>query len=314
MASLNKHDVVIIGGGPAGLTAGIYSSRAGLDALLIEKEMVGGQIANAARVENFPGFPCGISGAELAERLERQAKNQGANIAYAEVTQLQIQGRELIVETSGGDKLSALAVIICCGMKRRKLSVPGEEELTGRGVSYCATCDGPLFSGKRVAVVGGGDVALSDTLFLAGPCSQVSVIHRRDELRAIDALQKKALAHPRVDFVLSAVVTEIYGKEKVEEIKLLNTKTREPSSLKVDGVFIAIGQDPRTEFLRGVLPLDDQGYIEVDELMKTRTPGIFAAGDIRSQSIKQAVAACGDGAVAALSAQRYILQSLDFPG
>jgi thioredoxin reductase (NADPH) len=258
-------------------------------------------------VENFPGFPEGISGLELAERLEGQARNQMVNITCAEVTLLEIQGKELIVETNGREKFSASAVIICCGTRRRKLLIPGEEELIGKGVSYCATCDGPLFSGKKVTVVGGGDVALSDALFLAGSCSQVAVIHRRDKFRATDILQKRVLAHPRMEFIFNAVATEIRGKEKVEEVELLNTKTKKPSSLRVDGVFIAVGQDPRTEFLKGALPLDDQGYIKVDDSMVTKAEGVFAAGDVRSHSIKQTIAACGDGAVAALSAQRYIL-------
>lgn len=300
-----KHQLIIVGGGPAGLTAGLYSARAGIKVVLIEKEVIGGQIANADRVDNYPGFPEGISGFELARLIHQQATNHGLETMSGEVTGLTSRYGSNIVNTTEGD-FTAQAVIIAGGSQFRKLEVPGEGEFLGKGVSYCATCDGPLFRDKAVAVVGGGDTAVTDALSLSKFASSVKVIHRRNQLRASKVLQRKAQTNPKIEFIWDSVVTEVKGKKKITDLVLKNTKNDTISLLAVDGVFVAIGLVPNTEYLRGVLPLDEGGYIITTELMETTVPGIFAAGDIRHNSAKQAIVAAGDGAVAALSAERFI--------
>ena len=300
-----KYQLIIVGGGPAGLTAGLYSARGGLKVLLIEKEVIGGQIANADRVDNYPGFPEGISGFELARLIHQQATNHGLETMSGEVTGLTSRYGSNIVNTAEGDFI-AQAVIIAGGSQFRKLEVPGEGEFLGKGVSYCATCDGPLFRDKAVAVVGGGDTAVTDALSLSKFVSSVKVIHRRNQLRASKVLQRKAQTEPKIEFIWDSVVTEVKGKEKLTDLLLKNTKNGIISLLAVDGVFVAIGLVPNTEYLRGVLPLDEGGYIITTELMETTVPGIFAAGDIRHNSVKQAIVAAGNGAVAALSAEWFI--------
>jgi len=300
-----KYQLIIVGGGPAGLTAGLYSARGGLKVLLIEKEVIGGQIVNADRVDNYPGFPEGISGFELARLIHQQATNHGLETMSGEVTGLTSRYGSNIVNTTEGDFI-AQAVIIAGGSQFRKLEVPGEGEFLGKGVSYCATCDGPLFRDKAVAVVGGGDTAVTDALSLSKFVSSVKVIHRRNQLRASKVLQRKAQTNPKIEFIWDSVVTEVKGKEKLTDLVLKNTKNGIISLLAVDGVFVAIGLVPNTEYLRGVLPLDEGGYIITTELMETTVPGIFAAGDIRHNSVKQAIVAAGNGAVAALSAEWFI--------
>jgi thioredoxin reductase (NADPH) len=300
-----KYQLIIVGGGPAGLTAGLYSARGGFKVLLIEKEVIGGQIANADRVDNYPGFPEGISGFELARLIHQQATNHGLETMSGEVTGLTSRYGSNIVNTTEGDFI-AQAVIIAGGSQFRKLEVPGEGEFLGKGVSYCATCDGPLFRDKAVAVVGGGDTAVTDALSLSKFASSVKVVHRRNQLRASKVLQRKAQTNPKIEFIWDNVVTEVKGKEKLTDLVLKNTKNDTISLLAVDGVFVAIGLVPNTEYLRGVLPLDEGGYIITTELMETTVPGIFAAGDIRHNSVKQAIVAAGNGAVAALSAERFI--------
>ena len=300
-----KYQLIIVGGGPAGLTAGLYSARGGLKVLLIEKEVIGGQIVNADRVDNYPGFPEGISGFELARLIHQQATNHGLETMSGEVTGLTSRYGSNIVNTTEGDFI-AQAVIIAGGSQFRKLEVPGEGEFLGKGVSYCATCDGPLFRDKAVAVVGGGDTAVTDALSLSKFVSSVKVIHRRNQLRASKVLQRKAQTEPKIEFIWDSVVTEVKGKEKLTDLVLKNTKNDTISLLAVDGVFVAIGLVPNTEYLRGVLPLDEGGYIITTELMETTVPGIFAAGDIRHNSVKQAIVAAGNGAVAALSAEWFI--------
>jgi len=300
-----KYQLIIVGGGPAGLTAGLYSARGGFKVLLIEKEVIGGQIANADRVDNYPGFPEGISGFELARLIHQQATNHGLETMSGEVTGLTSRYGSNIVNTAEGDFI-AQAVIIAGGSQFRKLEVPGEGEFLGKGVSYCATCDGPLFRDKAVAVVGGGDTAVTDALSLSKFVSSVKVIHRRNQLRASKVLQRKAQTEPKIEFIWDSVVTEVKGKEKLTDLVLKNTKNGIISLLAVDGVFVAIGLVPNTEYLRGVLPLDEGGYIITTELMETTVPGIFAAGDIRHNSVKQAIVAAGNGAVAALSAEWFI--------
>ncbi len=300
-----KYQLIVVGGGPAGLTAGLYSARAGFTVLLIEKEVIGGQIANAERVDNYPGFPKGISGFELVQLIQQQAMNHGLEIMSGEVTGLTSGYGNNMVSTTEGDFI-AQAVIIAGGLQFRKLEVPGENEFMGRGVSYCATCDGPLFRDKTVAVIGGGDTALTDALSLSKFASLVKVIHRRNQLRASKVLQGKARADPKIEFIWDSVVTEVKGEKKVTDLMLKNTQNGTISLLAVDGVFVAIGLIPNTEYLRGILPLDEWGYIVTTELMETTVQGIFAAGDIRHNSVKQAIAAAGDGAVAALSAEKFV--------
>lgn len=300
-----KYQLIVVGGGPAGLTAGLYSARAGFTVLLIEKEVIGGQIANADRVDNYPGFPKGISGFELVQLIQQQAMNHGLETMSGEVTGLTSGYGNNMVITTEGDFI-AQAVIIAGGLQFRKLEVPGENEFMGRGVSYCATCDGPLFRDKTVAVIGGGDTALTDALSLSKFASLVKVIHRRNQLRASKVLQGKARADPKIEFIWDSVVTEVKGEKKVTDLMLKNTQNGTISLLAVDGVFVAIGLIPNTEYLRGVLPLGEWGYIVTTELMETTVQGIFAAGDIRHNSVKQAIAAAGDGAVAALSAEKFV--------
>ena len=299
------YDVIIIGGGPAGLTAGLYTSRARLKTLLIERGIVGGKITNAELVENYPGFPDGVDGFELGQLMHQQATKYGLEFVSAEVVALETGEETRSVRTTEGE-YAARAVIIAGGSELSKLGVPGEEELVGRGVSYCATCDGPLFKDEAVAVVGGGDAAINEALFLVRFCSRVFVIHRRDRLRASRILQERAFAEPKIEFVWDTVVDEIAGDDRLRALNLRNVKTGETSALEVSAVFIYVGLRPNTDYLRGILKLDSEGLIITDEEMETGVAGIFAAGDIRHNSAKQVVTAAGDGATAALSAERFI--------
>lgn len=299
-----KYEVIIIGGGPAGLTAGLYTSRAGLKSLLIERGIFGGQLVNATLVENYPGFPQGISGLELGSLMHQQAIKYGLEVVTAETTGL-AQGQPYSVSTTEGS-LEAEAIIIAAGSEYRKLGVIGEERLAGHGVSYCATCDGFLFRDREVAVVGGGDTAITDALELSRHAKKVYVIHRRDQLRAGQVLQQRAFAQPRLEFIWSTVVEEVLGDKVVEELKLRNVKTGQQSNLKVNGVFVAVGLMPNSQQFFNILELDDAGYVITDETMVTSAPGIFAAGDIRRNSARQVAAAVGDGATAAMSAFKYI--------
>jgi thioredoxin reductase (NADPH) len=298
-----KYEVVIIGGGPAGLTAGLYTSRAGLKSILIERGMFGGQIVNAPLVENYPGFPEGISGADLGSLMHQQATKYGLETVTAEVTGLELGKPHKVVTTEGG--FEAGAVIIAAGSEYRKLGVPGEETLLGHGVSYCATCDGFFFRGKEVAVVGGGDAAITDALELAQHASKVYVIHRRDQLRAGQVLGQRASAEPKIEFIWDTVVEEIVGGQLVKALSLSNVKTKRLSTLEVAGVFVAVGLKPNSQPFAGVIKLS-KGHIVTDELMATSAKGIFAAGDIRRNSARQITSAVGDGATAALSAFSYL--------
>ena len=299
-----KYEVVIIGGGPAGLTAGLYSSRLGLKSLLLERGMFGGQIVNAPLVENYPGFPQGISGADLGLLMHQQATKYGLETVTAEVKSVEA-GKPYKLITAGGN-FEAEAIIIAAGSEYRKLGVPGEETLVGHGVSYCATCDGFFFRGKEVAVVGGGDAAITDALELAQHASKVYVIHRRDQLRAGQVLQKRALAEAKIGFVWDTVVEEIIGAELVKALKLRNVKTKKLSTLEVAGVFVAVGLKPNSQPFADLVKLGKTGHIVADELMATSAKGIFAAGDIRHSSARQIASAVGDGATAALSAFNYL--------
>lgn len=299
-----RYEVVIIGGGPAGLTAGLYTSRAGLKSLLVERGMFGGQIVNAPLVENYPGFPEGISGPELGSLMHQQATKYGLETVTAEVTGVEVGQPYKIVTTEGS--FEAEAIIIAAGSEYSKLGVPGEETLLGHGVSYCATCDGFFFRGRGVAVVGGGDVAITDALELAQHASKVYVIHRRDQLRAGQVLQQRASAEPKIEFIWDTVVEEIVGEQAVKALKLRNVKTKRLSTLEVAGVFVSVGLKPNSQPFADVVELSETGHIVTDELMATSVPGIFAAGDIRGKSARQIASAVGDGATAALSAFSYL--------
>ncbi len=302
-----KYDVVIIGGGPAGLTAGLYASRAKLNSLLIEKGLVGGQIANAERVENYAGFPEGINGFELGQLMHQQATKHGLKTLMAEVTGIELQGEQKIIRTSEGDFI-AKAAIIASGSERQKLGVPGEEEFVGKGVSYCAICDAAFFREQPVVVVGGGDTAITEALHLTRFASRVTVIHRRDQLRSGRILQEKAFAQPKIEFRWDSIVEKIEGGDLVKGIRLRQVKTGEESALDVAGIFISIGLRPNTDYLKGILPLDVTGLIITDEKMGTEIPGIFAAGDVRHNSARQAITAAGDGATAAIYAEKFITE------
>ena len=300
-----KYDIIIIGGGPAGLTAGLYTARAKQSSLLIDKGMVGGMITKADQVDNYPGFPDGISGFELGELMQRQATKYSLKIITAEVTAIELEQGQKVVKTTEGNFI-AKAVIIASGSERQKLGVPGEKESTGKGVSYCATCDAPFFSGQAVAVVGGGDAAIDEAMHLTKFASKVTVLHRRNRLRATPVLQERAFAEPKIEFRWNTVVEAIEGKDFVERLRLRQVITSGKSILEVAGVFISIGLKPDTDYLKGVLPLDATGHIITNEKMETEIAGIFAAGDIRAGSIRQAIAAAGDGATAAFYAKEFI--------
>lgn len=298
-------DIVIIGGGPAGLTAGIYAARARLHTLLIEKDMIGGNIVYAELVENYPGFPDGISGMDLTRMMHEQATRFGMETRMTEITGLTINDKVKIIKT-GDEEITARAVIIAGGSKRQSIGAPGEQEFTGRGVSYCATCDGAFFTDQTVAVIGGGNAAIQEALHLARYASSVTLVHRRNELRATKIEQEKALAEPKIKYAWDSVVTAIEGGDTVESLKLRNVKTNIETALAVKGVFVAIGFTPNTAYLKDILALDQAGLIPVNQDMETSVPGLFAAGDIRTGSIRQVISACGDGATAAVSADKYL--------
>jgi thioredoxin reductase (NADPH) len=300
-----KYDVIIIGGGPGGLSAGLYASRARLKTLLVEKGAVGGMIINAALVENYPGFPDGVSGIDLTQAMYQQATKFGLEMLSAEVTGLMVDGRDKVVKTSGGD-FSAGAVIVAGGSERHKLSVPGENEYLGKGVSYCATCDAAFFRDKVVAVVGGGNAAITEALELTKFATKIFVIHRRDELRATKVIQEKTFAEKKIEFIWDTVVTAVMGNTFVKKIRVRNLKTGGESEIYVDGVFVSVGSRPATGYLKSVLALDANSAIIVNDKMETSVPGVYAVGDIRSGSIRQTIGAVGDGAVAAVNAGKYL--------
>ncbi|MCR5580897.1 MAG: thioredoxin-disulfide reductase [Pseudobutyrivibrio sp.] len=298
------YDVIVIGSGPAGLAAGIYGKRAGYNILILDTSSIsGGQILNTYEVDNYPGIP-EVSGTDLAEAMKKHCEKLGVSFARGRVTSIIDNGdtKEL---TTKKESFTARAVIVATGANNKKLECPGEEELSGVGVSYCATCDGAFFKDKEVAVVGGGDVALEDAIYLARFCSKVYVIHRRDEFRGSAILQKQLMAIDNIQIIYDTVVDSINGTDSVESLLINNLKTGENSTLKVDGIFIAVGTVPNTGSIKGLPDMDGRGYIIADETGSTSIPGIFAAGDVRTKQLRQVITATADGANAITSITNY---------
>jgi thioredoxin reductase (NADPH) len=302
-----QSDIAIIGGGGAALSAAIYAARARRRTVVYERAVTGGQIATAEKVENYPGFPDGVGGFELAQLFQRQAEQFGAEMVYDEVEGLELEPAGTFrLRLASGGSARARAVIVAAGAEYNRLGIPREEELTGRGVSYCATCDAAFFTGEEVAVVGGGDSALDEALFAARYASKVHIIHRRNSLRASAILQERAFNEPRIDFTWETTVEAIEGGEQVERLRLRNVRTGEESLMPVAGIFIFIGQTANNRVLGGLVELDEGGHAVVDLCMRTGVPGLFVAGDLRTQSARQLVAAAGDGATAAIAADHYL--------
>jgi len=300
-------DIAIIGGGPAGMTAALYGARARANTVVFELGLPGGQVTKTELVENYPAFPDGVPGADLGEYMHRQAERFGAEFrTFSPVEAIRREG-DVFVMVADDTETVAKTVILAMGAVPRKLGIPGENEFTGRGVSWCATCDGPLFRGKVVAVVGGGDAAAQEAEFLTKFAGYVYLIHRRDELRATECLQEKCVMNPLIEYHLSRVPTEIVGREgKVHAIRLTSTKGEPEELLEVGGVFIFVGVDPTSELARGLADLNDAGFVKVDGEGRTSVPGLYAAGDVTDHALKQVITAAGQGAAAAFDALRYI--------
>ncbi|SFR73375.1 thioredoxin-disulfide reductase [Anaeromicropila populeti] len=304
----NILDLIIIGSGPAGLTAGIYASRAELNALVIEKNMVsGGQIINTYEVDNYPGIP-GVSGYDLATKFREHCEQLSVQFIDGDVTEFKLDGDIKVLTLENGEKYCAKAVIIATGAKPRNLGIKGEKELSGMGVSYCATCDGAFFRNKETAVVGGGDVAIEDAIFLARLCKKVYVIHRRNEFRAAKSLVSKLNSMENVEIIWDSTVEEVLGNVMVEGIIVQNVKTNEKRTISLSGIFVAIGYEPSSQVYEKVVDTDNRGYIIADESCETSVPGIFAAGDIRTKPLKQIITAASDGANAVTAVEKYINQ------
>lgn len=308
---MNKiYDVIIIGAGPAGLSAGLYAGRARLNTLIIEKEKSGGQITLTTEVDNYPGALEGETGYSLVERMEKQALGFGAEIVSDEILEVNLEGREKTVKGKKGE-YTGKAVIVATGASSKPLGCPGEKEFTGKGVSYCATCDGAFFEGLEVYVVGGGDAAVEEAMFITKFARKVTIIHRRDSLRAAKSIQEKAFENPKIDFMWNSAIKEIKGDGLVNSMVVENIKTGEITEITADendgtfGIFVFVGYNPQTKVFEGKLDLQN-GYIKADENMKTNIEGVFAAGDVRTKSLRQVVTAAADGAIAAVQAEKYI--------
>lgn len=299
-----EYDVVIIGGGPAGLAAGLYAARGRHRTVMLEKGVIGGQISLTEMVENYPGVP-NVNGFDLAQTMLQQAESHGMETEYVDVTAIEKAGAKWRVQTSA-DGFTAKAVIVTSGAEYNRLGVPGEERLTGKGVSYCATCDAAFFKEMEVAVVGGGDAAMDEGLFTTRYASKVHVLHRRDELRASRILQDRAFANPKMEFHWNTAVEEVLGDDHVTGVRLRDVVTGETSEMPLSAVFVFIGQHPNTGFLDGLVETDAGKHIIVDEWMKTSAPGLFAAGDVRQNSARQVASSVGDGVTAAIAADHYI--------
>ncbi len=302
------YDVVIIGAGPAGITAGIYAKRAMLNTMLVEKLGPGGQVVLTDVIENYPGFSK-ITGSELIQKFEEHVAGLGLEITYAEIERIEDSGDVKILHTTDGEKISTRSVIIASGAHPNKLGVPGETAHIGRGVSYCATCDGFFFTGKDVAVVGGGGTAITEAIFLAKMVNRVYVIHRRDALRSEKILQERAFNNPKIEFVWNSVVEEIKGEQTVNTIVVKNVKTEKLQEIAVDGVFVFVGLKPNTDFID--CRKDERGFIKTDANLATSMNGVFAAGDCRDKPLRQVVTAVGDGAIASASVEKY-LESMQY--
>ncbi len=298
-------DVVIIGAGPGGFTSAIYAVRSGLDCVVLERRAPGGQVLDTDWIENYPGFPGGINGAELMGRFEKHARDLGVTIENDEVYEIKRQEGSLVLRTRKGE-IETKTVILATGTGPRPLGVDGEERLRGKGVSYCAVCDGFFFRGQEVAVVGGGDAAVEEAHFLTRFCSKIYLIHRRDQLRAVGSLQRRAFDNPKIEVLWDTVVTEIHGENSVEKLTLKNTRTGTPGKLKVSGVFIYVGLVPNSYLYKGLVDLDERGFVKTNVEMATSVPGLFAVGDVRVTPLRQVVTAVADGAVAAITAEKYI--------
>ncbi|MDD5084967.1 MAG: thioredoxin-disulfide reductase [Candidatus Omnitrophica bacterium] len=299
------YDTIIIGAGGAGLTAAIYTARSLLSTLIFEKASPGGQISTTDIVENYPGFPKGVTGGEISSFMEEQAKHCGAEFVYDEVLSVKKEKGSFLVASSERSYKS-LSLILACGSSPRKLNVPGEKEFSGKGVSYCATCDGPLYKNKQIAIVGGGDSAIQETLYLTRFAERVTVIHRRDKLRASILLQKRAFSNPKISFLWDSVVTAVEGSKVMERLKVKNVKTGSESFVRSDGLFVFIGHDPETSFLKGFVDMDEAGYVIVNDKFETSQAGVFACGEVRHGATKQLVACSGEGCIAALASEKYL--------
>ncbi|KJS10831.1 MAG: thioredoxin reductase [Peptococcaceae bacterium BRH_c8a] len=302
---MSIYDVTIIGGGPAGIAAGIYASRAALKTVLVEKGMPGGLAASTEMIENYPGFAKGIGGPELMMEMDAQARGFGLEVQSANAESI-IESEDYFTVITDDGEIKTKTIILTTGAQSQKLGIPGEAKFHGRGVSYCATCDGAFFKGKEVAVVGGGDAAVEEALYLTKFASRVHLIHRRDELRATKILQQRAKNNKQIVFHWSNIVEKISGEQTVQEILLKNVITGQTNSLKVDGVFVYVGARPVSEIVSGLIQLNPKGYIVTDDEMHTSKPGLFAAGDIRQKLLRQVVTAVADGAIAAVAAEKYI--------
>lgn len=305
MTQVSACDVAIIGAGPAGMTAALYAARADLKTVLLERLSAGGQLATTDVIENYPGFPEGVGGLDVSFAMLEQAQRFGAEFKLAEVNRLDLTGDTKRVETSEG-VITAPCVILATGTRPRLLGVPGEKSLRGRGVSYCAVCDGAFYRGKEVAVIGGGDSAVEEAVYLTRFASKVYLLVRRDQLRATPVVQAKILNHPQVEILWNTVVEEISGETKVEALALLNRVTGEKSRLAVSGIFIYVGLLPNNEFFTGQVELDDYGYVVADAEMRSNVPGVLVAGDLRAKNLRQVATAVGDGAIAGVTAQHYL--------
>ena len=301
-----KHvKVLVLGSGPTGYSAALYAARAELQPVVLTGMQLGGQAALTYTIENYPGFPEGVGGAQLGELFQKQAEHFGAMTEFDMANEVDLSQRPFKVTTDSGEYL-ADTLIVGTGASPTHLEIPGEVELTGRGVSYCATCDGWFFKDKKVVVVGGGDSALEEALFITRYASSVTIIHRREELRAGAILQKRAKEHPKVNFILNTVVTEVIGKEKMEALKLKNVQTGDETILEADGLFIFVGHIPNTQMFKGKLEMSDLGYIKINEKMETSVPGVFAAGEAADPHFRQVVTSAGMGAAAAIQATRFL--------
>jgi thioredoxin reductase (NADPH) len=301
----SAYELVIIGGGPAGLTAAIYAGRARIATHVCAGTLPGGQPSNTADVDNFPGFPDGVDGTELAQRFQGQAKRFGAEVVPETVTEVDFSERPFTIRCNR-NTYQAQSVIVATGAAARRLGIPGEDKFYGRGVSSCATCDGFFYRDKQVVVVGGGDAAIDESLFLTKFAEKVTVIHRRDELRATKIFQERAFANPKIDFIWDSVAEEILGDQTVTGVRVRNVKNGETSMLKTDGIFIYIGMEPKSDLFVGQLELDDNGYIVSTRRQHTNVPGVFVAGDVQDPHYRQVVTAAGTGAIAAMEAERYL--------